>query len=132
MPGPAPNKPDLYQVHGGGLHITYSTSGIDGKPHFTYHDAFQTKTFTGTEIRTVSTEIGTLVTVTIRLTVDSGSTSFTLMVPNVNLPASNTAAIETFGVTTFHRFSIVPALNLGQTETYTVTQLSGTASFVLF
>jgi hypothetical protein len=54
------------------------------------------------------------------------------MVPNVNLPASHTAAIETFGVTTFHRFSIVPALNLGQTETYTVTPLCGTASFVLF
>jgi hypothetical protein len=129
---PPTKKPDLYQVHGGSLHITYSTTGIDGKPHFTYHDAVQTKTFSGTEIRTVSTEIGTLVTVTIRLTVDSGSTSFTLMVPNVNLSSSNTAAIKTFGVTTFHRFSVVPALNLGQTETYTVTELSGTASFVVF
>ena len=31
--------PDLYTLHGGGLHVSYSTTGIDGKPHFTYQDA---------------------------------------------------------------------------------------------
>jgi hypothetical protein len=119
-------------LHGRHLQVTYSTSGIDGKPHFSYHDAHQTLSFSGPEIRTLASEIGTLVTVTIRKTIDAGFTSFTLMVPNVNLDATNKASIRTFGVTTLHRFSIVPAFNLGQTETYAVIELSGSASFVVF
>lgn len=132
MAPPAANKPNLFQLHGNHLQVTYSTSGIDGKPHFTYHDPHQTHSFSGAEIRTLASEIGTLVTVTIRKTVDAGSTSFTLVVPNVNLDATNKASIKTFGVTTLHKLSIVPAFNLGQTETYAVTELSGSASFVLF
>ena len=81
---------------------------------------------------TLDSEIGTLVTVTIRLTVDTGSTSFTLVVPQVNLDQSNHAHITTFGVTALHRFSVVPAFNEGQTELYTVTELSGTAALVAF
>jgi len=129
---PTTKQPNLYQVQGHGLHVTYSTSGIDGKPHFTYQDAHQTLQFSGPQIRTVDTGIGTLVTVTIRMTVDTGSTSFSLMVPTVNLGASSQAHINTFGVTTTHKFSLVPAFNQGQTELYTVTALSGTASFVVF
>ena len=89
-------------------------------------------TFEGDQIRTVATEIGTLVTVTIRMTIDSGSTSFTLLVPTVHLSSSNHATLHTEGITTIHRFSIVPAFNQGQTELYTVTPLTGTASFVVF
>ena len=132
MPSPSTTIPNLYRLHGHHLHITYSTSGIDGKPHFQYHDPFQTLQFSGAEIRTLASEIGTLVTVTIRLTVDTGSTSFTLVVPQVNLDQSNHAHITTFGVTALHRFSVVPAFNEGQTELYTVTKLSGTAAFVAF
>lgn len=124
--------PDLYQLHGAALHITYSTTSFVGKPSFVYQDALQTLTFEGDQIRTVVTEIGTLVTVTIRRTIDRGSTSFTLLVPRVNLGSSNHAPIHTEGITTIHRFSVVPALNQGQTELYTVTPLTGTASFVEF
>ena len=124
--------PNLFQVHGAQLHITYSTTSIDGKPRFVYQDAFQTLTFEGDQIRTVATEIGTLVTVTIRMTIDSGSTSFTLLVPTVHLTSMNHATLHTEGITTIHRFSIVPAFNQGQTELYTVTPLIGTASFVNF
>jgi len=124
--------PDFYQLHGAQLHITYSTTSIDGKPRFGYQDASQTLTFEGNQIRTVTTEIGILVTVTIHSTPDSGSTTFTLLVPTVNLGPSNQASIHTEGITTIHRFSIVPAFNRGQTESYTVTPLTGTASLVFF
>jgi hypothetical protein len=80
----------------------------------------------------VDTEIGTLVTVTIFKTIDSGSTSFTLIVPRVNLDQATSVPIFTEGITTLHRFSIVPALNHGQTELYTVVHLTGTASSVEF
>jgi hypothetical protein len=125
-------SPDLYQLRGAQLHITYSTTSFVGKPSFVYQDATQTLTFEGDQIRTVATEIGTLVTVTLRMTTDSGSTSFTLLVPRVNLGSSHQAPIHTEGITTLHRFSVVPAFNQGQTELYTVTPLTGTASFIDF
>jgi hypothetical protein len=128
-PVPTPN---LYQVHGHNLHISYSTSSITGQPRFSYHDAQQTQDFEGDAIRTVDTEIGTLVTVIIFKTIDSGSTSFTLIVPHVNLDQATSVPIVTDGITTLHRFSIVQALNHGQTELYTVVRLTGTASSVSF
>lgn len=128
----SPSTPNLYDLHGHHLHITYSTSGIDGKPRFQYHDPLQTLQFSGDEIRTLDSEIGTLVTITLRLTPDLGSTSFTLLVPQVNLGQSREAQITTFGLTTLHRFSIAPQLDRGQTERSTVTELSGTAALVEF
>jgi len=124
------NQPNMYQVSGGGIHVTYSTTSFQGQPHFNYHDAFQAKNFTGNQIQTADTVLGTLVTVFLLQTVDSGSTTFTLLVPHVNLPASNVANITTEGITTRHRFSIFPLP--GQTESYTVHPLSGTASVVVF
>ncbi len=29
---------NMFTLAGGGLHVSYSTSGIDGKPHMTYQD----------------------------------------------------------------------------------------------
>jgi hypothetical protein len=128
-----PMAPNMYQLTGGHLHVTYSTTSINGKPHFTYEDGNQTLSFTGDQIRQTKTEIGTLVSVTIHMTVDSGSTAFSLLVPTVNLTSlSSPATIHTIGITTAHRFSVVPAANQGQTELYTTTELSGTASVVVF
>ena len=128
----APSTPNLYDLQGHNLHITYSTTSIDGKPRFQYHDNFQTLQFSGDQIRMLDSEIGTLVTVTIRLTPDLGSTLFTFLVPQVNLNQSTQSQITTFGVTTLHRFSIAPQLDLGQIEHYTVAELSGTAALVTF
>ena len=64
--------------------------------------------------------------------VDSGSTTFTLLVPIVNLGPSQQSPIDTVGITTIHRFSIVPAFNHGQTELYKITSLTGSASFIPF
>jgi hypothetical protein len=125
--------PNLYSLHGGGLHVSYSTTGIDGKPHFTYQDAQGSTSFSGDEIQVAKTPIGDVVTVFIRRTVDSGSTSFSVLIPTVNLPDPGAPApIRTEGITTVYRFSVVPALNRGQTEDYSFTKLSGTAEFVEF
>jgi hypothetical protein len=125
------NQPNLYQLSGGGIQVTYSTSSITGKPLFNYHDGSQAKNFSGDEIQTAETVLGNLVTVFLIRTVDSGSTTFTLLIPSVNLPPSNSAPIVTDGITTLHKFSIVGPHN-GQREFYTVQPLDGTASFVAF
>jgi hypothetical protein len=72
------------------------------------------------------------VTVTICTTVDRGNTTFTLLVPTVNPGPSKQVPIDAEGITTIHRFSIVPAFDQGQVELYRVTPLTGTASFVDF
>jgi hypothetical protein len=126
----ATQSPNLYQLSGKHLNITYSTSGIDGKPHFSYQDLQQTLNFTGDQIRSVETEIGTLVTVTIRMTVDTGGTSFSLLLPRVNIPGEQSVPIQTIGITTLHRFSVLP-IN-GQLDFYTVTNLHGSAARVFF
>ena len=123
-------EPNSYDLSGHHLHVTYSTSGFDGKPHFSYQDLQQTLDFSGDQIRRVETEVGALVSVTIRLTVDTGGTSFSLLVPRVNIPGEQSVPIRTEGITTLHKFSIVPAE--GQRDFYTVTPLTGTARRVSF
>ncbi|HLW52897.1 MAG TPA: hypothetical protein VKW06_08635 [Candidatus Angelobacter sp.] len=126
-------SPNLYHLAGGRLEINYSTTSLNGQPHFTYKDATQTLSFIGGQIRQTKTDIGTLISVTIRMTVDSGSTTFTLLLPSVNLKEPGAPApVHAVGITTVHRFSVIPAMNRGQTETYTTTELTGTASLVYF
>jgi hypothetical protein len=128
-----PVPPNLYRLTGGKMQVNYSTTSVNGQPRFSYQDGAQTLSFAGDQIRQTQTEIGTLVSVTLHMTVDSGSTEFTLLLPAVNLAgASATAPVRTYGITTAHRFSVVPAANQGQTALYTMTELSGTASLVVF
>jgi len=123
------NQPTLYELSGSGIHVSYSTTSFQGGPLFTYHDAFQFKSVSGDQIKTEQTAIGTVVTIVLHMTVDRGSTTFSLLLPRVNLPATNVANVSAEGITTLQRFSVPPPL--GQTQIYTVRALSGTASFVV-
>ena len=112
-----------------GLQVSYSVAG----PNLHYHQSALVKDFTGNQIRVAEVpDLGTLVSVTIHLTVDSGSTTFTVLLPRVNLPAPPAlpaaVPVTTDGVTTLHRFCTVLALQQGQQEFYTVTPLQGTAA----
>jgi len=101
----APGKhPNHYDLTGGGISVIYDTTTFGGKPMLSYHDQTVSRNFVGDQIRTADTEIGTLVTVTISLTPDSGSTTFTLLIPEVNLRASDSASISTYGITTAASF----------------------------
>lgn len=122
----APRTPNLYQLRGDQLHITYSPAGFDGQKYFTYHDAKQMLNFRGDAVRIVETEFGTLVSVTLASNSGNQSTEFTLVVPLVKLLASLQAPVKTLGITTIQE----PGID--QTQMYTVTELSGTASIVKF
>ena len=124
---PAPN---FYQLHGQDLETTYMISQCTGTPYFKYQDPSRKLEFIGDQIRTVGTETGTLVTVTIIQTVDTGSTTFSLLVPAVNLDETRQAPIATEGITTDHKFSIDREKNERQLELYKFTGLTGEAKFV--
>jgi hypothetical protein len=123
-------SPNHYALAGDGIHITYSTTTFSGQPSFVYQDSNQNQTFTGTQIQSVDTEAGTLVSVPIFVTIDSGSTSFSVLIPRVNLGNADTVNISALGITALHRFGVPEPV--GQLDFYTTHQLSGTASLFVF
>lgn len=123
---------NMFSVTGGGLHVSYSITSIDGKPRLSYQDSTRSLSFTGDQVRRVGGDLGAVVSVTIVTTPDAGSTSFSLLVPHVNVPPFGSVSISTEGITTHHVFSIVPALDRGQRDFYRVTSMHGTASDVAF
>jgi hypothetical protein len=127
--------PNQYYLHGGGMSVSYYPAGFgplteDGPLHLVYQDAHLSQAFRGDEVRTVDVaDLGTIVSVTLVMTVDIGSTTFSLLVPDVQLPEQqNSVFIHTDGITTVHR-AFAALIGHPQRETYTVTALSGTAAF---
>jgi len=124
--------PNLYHCSGHDIHVTYSPVSLDGQPTLNYQDAHQDKSFRGDEIRIVECDLGKLVSVTLRMTVDTGSTSFSLFIPRMQIVEGTIASLHTHGVTTLHRFSIIPEFNQGQLDIYRTLPFQGTAQFVFF
>jgi hypothetical protein len=134
---PAAQQPQLvaanhFQLSGGGIHVTYAPFVESGLPVLVYQDAQGSQTFRGPDIQSASTEAGTVVSVVIRKTIDTGSTTFSILLPRVQVTFGGAAPMHTNGITAIHRFSVIPAFDRGQLDFYTFTPLSGTASHVLF
>ncbi|MGH3625704.1 MAG: hypothetical protein ACRDQ5_28685 [Sciscionella sp.] len=127
--------PNQYHLHGYGISVSYFPGGSGppiqgrGNVHFTYHDSSRSLTFLADEVRTVEVDdLGTIVSVTLVDTVDTGSTTASLLVPTVVLPeGSSSVSIHTDLITTIHRL-FVAAIGHPQREMYTVTALTGDAS----
>ena len=126
--------PNLYELQGDKVRITYSTSSISGQPQFNFSQGRKALHFSGTDIQTGKTLIGTLVTVTIDETPDLKRVMFSLVLPDVNLQQSGKKAnIKTIGIITTIKTSIGgPTLTKGALQTYKVTNLAGTAKIVQF
>jgi hypothetical protein len=128
----ATRQPNFYQVSGDGITVTYSTTSIFGGPHLHYKDATTDLSFTGDQIKVTTVPLlGTVVTVVTRLTIDSGSTSFSLLIPRVNLGNSFSVNITTLGINTEHKFSIAGPV-APQSDLYAAHVLTGTARLVFF
>jgi hypothetical protein len=140
MPQTKFEAPNLWNLSGGGIHVRYWTFTLgpirqgDEPPHFTYHDSHRTLSFHGGEIRSVNVpDLGTLVSVTIVLTVDTGSTTFTVLLPRVNVVSQGpltSVPVSTEGIRTVHAGPFGPPFGHGQEDFYTVIPLTGTAAFV--
>lgn len=126
-------QPNLFQLTGGYTQITYSTTSINGQPRFHYRDQQRDLNVAGDAIRSLETEIGTLVTVTLEVIPDLHTLTATLVVPQVNLSEANESPLTTVAILTTHRTSI-GGLGLveGQLQTYEVVALEGTARLVEF
>lgn len=140
-----PAKIDLFYLDGGNLHVVYTPTADDGRPLFYYEEFFQTglhkQLFRGSEIQTVATEAGTLVSVHIRRAATTPSavgvkdavlfqTNFSVLIPGVQVGGTEVLQVKTVGITNVHRFVSVPLDEAMQLDEYGVTGLHGTAARV--
>ncbi len=125
---------NLFELHTFTLKITYSSSSLDGKPQLSYEKGATSLHFRGNQLRQVKTEIGTLITVTLKTVPDARIVTLSLLLPQVNV---STADLETRvavkAIETTTRTSIGgPNLVEGQLQTYKVYSLRGKAKSVFF
>jgi hypothetical protein len=131
-------SPNLWDVAGGGICVRNSTLAVVGPAsgaHLQYQDGSHNQNSSGDQIRVAAvSDLGAIVSVTIQLTVDSGSTTFSMLLPQTSIvqqgPLSS-VPISTKCVVTHHSGSLAPPLFHGQQALYNVLALYGTASHVL-
>ncbi|MEA2187757.1 MAG: hypothetical protein QOK16_2768 [Solirubrobacteraceae bacterium] len=127
---PTPNQ---YHLHARHLSVSYFPEGFDVGPTptagpivLTYRDSHQALSFRKDAVSVIDVPgLGTIVTVVLVADHDQGSTTFSLLVPRVELPGAQSAPIHTEAITAIHKGFIRLT---GQDQTYTVTALCGTAA----
>ena len=126
-------EPNQFDLRGDTVQISYSTRGpfIDQpglQPKFTYQDQEQKLSFTGDQIRRQQSELGTLVSVSLRVSIDAGGTTLTLLLPAINgVDTATEQPFQTFAIVT-QTFGILPHVGAGQV--YNVMQLDGVARLI--
>lgn len=127
------NEPNLYELACDDIRVTYSTTSFDGSPRLSFHEAERKFDFSGEEIRTNATELGTEVTVTLEFVADEQTVTLTLLVPGVNLGKETEVSISTAAIETTNHTTIGgPKLITGPLQTYRVIELHGSAKHVDF
>jgi len=122
----------ILQSSDGKTKVDYETTGFIGQPTLNLTQGpGPIRHFSGSQIRRLNTEIGTLVSVTTQLTVDTGSTSFSVLIPAITLTStSDQQAFTTDAIVTSHSGpNSVPST--GVHEKYVFIQMKGEANFVV-
>ena len=128
-----PLQANRFVLRGEGLEITYDEITFAGPPQLTYQvvQGVDSRTFSGNELSSRESDIGTLVTVTLEAIPDDKRTLFTLLIPTINVTETNKVSFETLAIYTTVRDSIIgPKGVSGAVESYQCVQLEGTAQFV--
>jgi hypothetical protein len=124
--------PNLYELTGPSLTVTYSTSSIAGEPQLVLADSSGEHTFAGDVIRVQETAIGKLVTVELEYIPDAGAELFSLLLPAVGqvavAPKIAALAIYTTEQTTMEGSAGIE----GAIQLYRVVEVQGTARSVVF
>ena len=125
-------QPNRFVLKSGVVKVDYETTSFIGQPVLNLTEGSgPTRHFSGSQIRRLETEIGTVVTVTTRMTIDTGSTSFSVLIPAITLTGiSDRMTFTTEAIVTTHSGpnSIPPT---GVHETYQFIPMKGEANFVL-
>ena len=125
-------EPNLFTLHSRrGLQVTLATSSFAGRPQLSFFDGTEALQFEGDDITFEDTVLGRLASVVLSSTADLGSTTFTLVVPRVNLAGAGSHAVATVGLIGIHRTTIA-GLGHGQLTSVRTIRLRGNADQVQF
>ena len=122
---------NLFELACGDTSITYSTSSFAGPPLFSYKGPEGELSFSGDEIDTRETALGTEVTVTLEAVPDLRTVTLTLLLPSFRLPADGDAEFDTLAITSTHPTTIAGPPE-GPGQTYEAIELHGVAKAVDF
>ena len=129
-------EPNTYEVSGDGTQISYSTSGsgIDGSPSFSYRGPKgDDQTFSGVDIQTLDTALGTEVTVKVADVADMHVITLTLLVPEMWVAPDTGMEVRTMAIFTTKEEPITAPLGLpAAREQYGVVKLDGEGKLVDF
>jgi hypothetical protein len=92
-----------YVLHGDGIQIDYTIGGNPGFTALSFTEGGTTKSFTASQVTTDVTGLGTLVSVALVQSVDTGGTRFGFFLPEVQVVLGQQAPVATIGI--FEMFS---------------------------
>ena len=124
--------PNLFELKGGRVRVTYSTSSIAGVPQFHYKDSTRDLNFSGNQIDTARTSLGSEVTVTLQLLTDTPGLKFTLLLPDFIVGNKSEISFKTIGLLVTTAGGLVVSPSGKQRQTYKVIPLTGVAKAVEF
>ena len=122
---------NLFELQCDDTQVTYSTSSIAGKQQLHYVGPEGDLNFSGDEIQTLASALGTEVTVTLESVPDLHTITFTLLLPSFKLDAGGESAFETIAVKTTNHTTIAGP-PIGPAQTYEPVALHGVAKSVDF
>ena len=122
-------EPNLYELSSDDRIVSYTTSSVAGQRLFTFAHSEGQHSFTGGEIESAETALGTEVTVTLETVPDLETIRLTLILPSIRMSQGEEVSVSTFGVLTTTSTPVAgPPPGVGQT--YEVFMLDGTAKLV--
>ena len=118
-----------FTLKGHDVEITYTFGANPSFPALNYKQGSISKSFLPSEIHTDNTELGQLVTVTLELTIDSGSTTFSLFLPSLQVPMGQSVDFSSIGIYKESRGPVISPHQ--QTITWRTIHLHGSAQTVV-
>jgi hypothetical protein len=122
--------PNLFELSCDDTQITYSTSSISGEPQLSYSGPKGEHSFSGDDIETLTSALGTEITVTLETIADLHALTLTLLLPDVRIEPGGEEKMETVGIYTTNATTIAGPPPVVQS--YEVVALDGIAKLVAF
>jgi hypothetical protein len=122
---------NLFELECDGTRVTYSTSSFAGPPQLSYSGPEGDLSFSGNEVESQPSALGTEVTVTLESVPDLHTLALTLLLPAFRLPAAGEASFDTLAIKTTHHTTIAGPPE-GPAQSYEAVPLHGVAKAVAF
>jgi len=122
---------NLFELSCDGTSITYSTTSITGEPLLSYSGPEGERSFSGNEIESLPTRLGSEVTVTLDSVPDLHTITLTILIPSFRLPEDRQSEFDTFAIKTTNHTTIAGPPE-GPGQSYEAVALHGVAKAVFF